>query len=154
RIGSMNAPEAMTAVRPYICVNNEMGYLAHGPDMLVIPSILKAIGATPDGTKIEYELQGSDGKTTTARLDPISQSAGGHNGLIVPGFTYLHQRLSGEKPLYLHDLQSPLRFEHDPQHKLAYFWFGAVADAPHETMKDFVARLFELVNGPDVEHLV
>lgn len=151
KFGELDAAHAMEAVKPYLCVDNTMGYLAAGPAVLVNPAILQAIGAAPNESGAEITVQLAGG-TRTARLEPVTLPDS--RGLLMPGFTYLHQTLTGPLPLYLRDTDKPLRMEHVPDHKLVYFGFSAVTNTPNLTLRQMSDQLFDFIAKNEVEHLV
>jgi tetratricopeptide (TPR) repeat protein len=153
KIGELEMDEAMTAVRDYASVDNEMGYLAAGPQLLRIPAILRAIGASSDEDHAELTCVDSDGNQRTARIEPVHFSDNGHGGFLLPGFQYLHDSLPA-RPLFLTDVGHPLRRVHLPSHRLVYFWFGAVTDGPSQSFEEFCREMFDFIEKNSVEHLV
>ncbi len=152
-VGGMKTDAAMAAVKPYISVDNDMGYLAGGPAMLCSPAILQAIGASKDESGVELTLE-LGGKTSKVKVEPVEFPAGGHAGMRMPGFTYLHDRAGATKPLFLKDTDKMFRMEHVPEKKLVYFWFGAVQDSPEAKLGEFAERVFDFIGKNDVENLV
>jgi hypothetical protein len=153
KIGRLDADAAMKAVQPYASVDNTMGHLAAGPALLASPPILAAIGATTDESGADVALRMPDGSERLIKLVPMEFPAGGHGGFLLPGFAYLHDTFT-ERPLFLKDVSRMLRMEHLPEHKLVYFWFGAVQDSPQGKLADFCKDLFAFIDKHEAEHLV
>lgn len=152
-VGSLSAEAALSATHPYINVDNEMGYRAHGPQMLRFPSVLQAIGVEmADGAKLNVTLR--DGESRTAVVEPIDFPDQVHGSFFHPKFSYLHELEKESLPLYLRDTQEPLRFEYLPEYKTVYVWFGAVVDPHGSTFKEFFGRVFDTVEGKQAEQLV
>lgn len=152
KVGPLDADTAMKAVRPYLSVDNDMGYLAGGPSALCTPSVLLDIGAG-DESGAAFTLQLPSGDTSTARLEPASfPPAPGMT--FMPGFTYLHDKSAEPRPLYLREPGKILRMEHLPDSKTVYFWFGAIANAPDKSLADFSRDLFAFIEKNDVENLI
>lgn len=152
-VGGMPIDAATAAVRPYCSVDNEMGYLAQAPTMLCSPLILQAIGAKTDESSVELNLE-SKGIKVNINIGLSEFPAGGHGGMLMPGFTYLHDRPGAPKPLYLKDAEKIFRMEHVPEKKLVYFWFGAVQDSPEAKLGEFAEKVFDFIGKNDVENLV
>jgi hypothetical protein len=152
-VGGMKVDAAMAAVKPYMSVDNDMGYLAGGPAMLCSPAVLQAIGATKDESGAELTLE-IGGKTSKVKVEPVEFPTGGHGGILMPGYTYLHDRAGAAKPLFLKDTDKMFRMEHVPEKKLVYFWFGAVQDSPEAKLGEFAERVFDYIGRNDVENLV
>ena len=153
RVGSLDADAAVESVKPYLSVDNPMGYLAGAPARLVNPTVLRMIGAAPDESACEYTLALRDGKETTVRLSPVELPAGGPGSLLVPGYTYVHDSL-GAAPLYLREPGKRLWAEFVPEHKLVYARFGAVQNDRGLTLADFAANVTKLVEENQAERLV
>lgn len=153
KVGKLPADEAMKAVRPYISIDNEMDYLMTGPGFLANPIILNAIGAAPDTAGAEFTFATASGSEKTVRLAPVELPRG-HNGRLLPGFSYAYEACKEPLPLYLKDRDKPLRFELDASRKLMYFWFGAVQNPPQSTLGEFVESMFESIEKNAVETLV
>lgn len=154
KVGPLSIDAAMNATHPYMSVDNEMGYLASGPTMLTSPAVLQAIGASPDELGATFQVQKPGGQPADAYVEPVPSPAGGHEGYLMPGFTYLHQKSAAQQPLYLRGREEPLRIESIPDHKAVYFWFGGVTNTPAGTLKDFVDRAFAMVDQEHAEHLI
>jgi hypothetical protein len=152
-VGELKIDAAMKAVRPYISVDNEMGYLAQGPAMLGSPPILKEIGAAADESGVELTVE-RGGKAEKVRVEPVGFPGGGHAGILMPGFVYLHDQMKGERPLFLREPSKMLRMEHVPEKKLVYFWFGAVQDSKDAKLGEFAGKMFEFIEKNNVENLV
>lgn len=152
-VGGMKVDAAMAAVKPYMSVDNDMGYLAGGPAMLCSPAMLQAIGAARDESGVEFTLEMA-GKTSKVKVEPVEFPAGGHGGMLMPGFTYLHDRAGATKPLFLRDAEKMFRMEHVPEKKLVYFWFGAVQDSPEGKLGEFAEKVFDFIGKNEVENLV
>lgn len=162
KFGPLDTAAAMRAIRPYISVDNEMGYLANSPNFLINPIILAAIGAAKDQSGVELTVLSPDGKESKVTVSPVDTPTQRHTGrLFTPGFTYAHESSKAALPLYIKDTSTPTpklhRMEYDSEHKLVYYWFGAVQDAPEEgggKLGDFARKLFEFIESNGAEHLV
>lgn len=152
-VGSMTVEAATAAAKPYMSVDNAMGCLAQAPAMLCSPVILKAIGAAADESGVELGLE-RGGKTEKVRVEPVGFPAGGGGGLLVAGFTYLHDRPGYSRPLYLKDTSKMHRMEYLPDKKLVYYWFGAVQDSKDDKLGEFATKMFEFIGKNEVENLV
>jgi tetratricopeptide (TPR) repeat protein len=154
KVGALDIDAAMKATRPYNSVDNDMGYLAGGPALLCAPPILLAIGAAPDEAGAELTVQKKGGETAKVRVEPESFPATGHGGFLMPGFTYMHDGATGERPLFLRGEGEPLRTEHLPESKTMYFWFGGVVNPHGGTFREFTDQMFEEIKAKGVENLV
>lgn len=152
KVGPLDADAAMKAVRPYLSVDNDMGYLAGAPSALCTPSILFDLGAG-DESGAEFTLQLPSGDTKTTRLEPASLPPSPGMAL-VPGFTYLHDKAAEPRPLFLREPGKILRMEHLPESKTVYFWFGAIANAPGKSLADFSRDLFDFIEKNQAENLI
>lgn len=161
KIGPLPVDAALLAVRPYICVDNDMGYLDQAPSHLTVPAILQAIGASADENGAVFTLAPAASSTsaatnstpTTLNIKPVEVPSRGHGGILTPGYTYAHQSLK-ETPLYLKDLNKILQLEEDPTRRLVYFGFRGIADDHDVTVADFCTRLFDTIEKTKAEHLV
>jgi tetratricopeptide (TPR) repeat protein len=157
-VGGLKIDDALAATRPYLSVDNEMGYLAGGPTILMSPAILQAIGAAPDqssakgGFALKIQKPGHDPEEV--RVEPADFPAGGHGGLLTPGFTYVHDSFDASRPLFLRSPDQALRIESLPESKAVYFWFGGVTDTPAGTLAEFTHRAFDQVEATGAEHLI
>ena len=155
KFGPLDTAAAMNAVRPYISVDNDMGYLASGPAFLCNPIILAAIGAAKDQSGVELTISTRDGKESKVTVSPVDTPTQRHAGrLFTPGFTYAHESSKAALPLYIKDTSKIHRMEYDSEHKLVYYWFGAVQDSPEDKLGDFAKKLFEFIETNGAEHLV
>jgi len=154
KFGPLESDDAMAAVRPYASVDNDMGYLGAGPALLSNIDILQAIGATKEPS-VELTVRDAAGKQRQIRLEPtgLPETHGG-GGTFQPTFSYLHQTLKSPLPLFLRNSDKPLHMEHLSEHKLVYFWFGAVMNSPDVSLRDFTEKLFDFIAKNPVEHLV
>jgi len=154
KFGAMDTDAAMKAVRPYLSVDNDMGYLAGGPSFLANPIMLAAIGASKDQSGVALTVAAQGSKETVVRVAPVDMPRVRGGTLMVPGFTYAHESCKEPRPLFLKDTSKLHRMEHDPARKLVYYWFGAVQDSPEGKLGDFVKGLFEFIEKNGVENLV
>jgi hypothetical protein len=129
KVGPLDVAAALDAVKPYCSVDNEIGYLAQGPGMLVNPVVLEAIGAATGEGKVSYTLLSRGGTETTVAFEPVEIPAGGQHGPMRPGYVYAHQLApeGSPVPLFLRDPVKALRFEVVPEQKLGYFWLERCA---------------------------
>lgn len=154
KFGPLDTDAAMKAVRPYLSVDNDMGYLAGGPGFLANPIILAAIGAAKDQSGVELTVAAPGSKETTVRVAPVDMPRVRGGQRFIPGFTYAHESCKEPLPLYLREPARLLRTEHDPARKLVYFWFGAVQDDPAVKFGDFARNMFEFIEKHGAENLV
>ena len=154
KIGALDVGAALTAVRPYVSVDNEMGYLSGAPDQLVVPIILREIGAAADESGADFTFKTGDAPPTTVHLAPVEIPLGANRGVFKSGLTYVHQTSKQPLPLYLRETTRNLRMDYDADHQLVYFWFGGIGDDPDMTIADFCDHLFECIEKNKVEHLV
>lgn len=154
KVGPMDYADALNAARPYMSVDNEMGYLAQGPAMLSAPPILKALNLAPDEAGATLTLRTREGKEEAVRVEAASFPVQGHGGLLNPAFTYFHDLPGTTRPLFLKDPDKRLRVEHLAEHKAVYFWFGAVQNPPGSNFQHVVSELFGLIDSTSAEHLI
>src|SRR6185295_5699108 len=108
KVGDLDVTSAMEATRAYASVDNDMGYLSQGPGLLVNPIILQSIGAAKDETGLDFTVEKPGASPAAVHLEPMSFPAGGHGGVFVPAFTYLHELKNHTPPLYLRERAEPL----------------------------------------------
>ncbi len=156
RVGSLETDAAIAAVKPYISVDNAMGYAAVAPGRLVNPAILQAIAAAApsEDSGCEFMFRLSDGKESKVRLTPKDMPAGGHGGsMFVPGYKYVHDA-QATPPLYLREPGKRLWTQFVPEHRLLYARFGGVQNTPGLALADFAAQITEQLQSNDAERLV
>jgi tetratricopeptide (TPR) repeat protein len=153
RLGALDAAAALAAARPYMSVDNEMGYLSGAPEHLALPILLREIGATSDETGVDLTVTPPGCGTRTVHLAPIETPVR-NNGFFRRDLGFLHQSGKGPVPLYLRDTTRNLRMEVDHDRKLAYFAFGGIADDPDMTVAKFCDQLFDTIEKQELDHLV
>jgi tetratricopeptide (TPR) repeat protein len=152
-IGSLAADAALAAVRPYISVDNEMGYRNGAPDHLVLPIFLREIGAARDESGADITIRTSNDAPRNVHLEPVDAAVRTPGGFFRSDFTYMHQA-GGQAPPYLRETARNLRLDSDADRKLVYFRFGAIADDPDMTIAKLSEQLFERIEQEHAEHLV
>lgn len=158
RIGSLDAGAAFEAAKPYISVDNEIGYQDQVPIRLRLPWLLKAIGAIDDVDQLELEVELREGGRKTASLTPRPMgptSAHGNVELRPRRDEHFAGPEDQTRPLYLQERDGPIWREHLPERKLVYVHFGAIANPTNSTLGDFAEELTELVESrDDAEYVV
>ena len=147
--------EALKAIYPVVPSENDQYFKAFGINYLRIPEVLHAQGVLKTYTReINVGLE-KDGKqfnvTFTALEDPempiryslLSQENG-----------YLDVRETGNDPLYLKNLEKIYFYEYLEDHKTLYVRHSQIQDDPSEDIPTFYERVFDFVEGNDVEKLV
>ena len=151
KVGALEVEAALAAVRPYVSVDNEMGYRDGAPAHLLVPVLLREIGAAADDSGVTFTLARGSG-TAEVAIQPVEVPVR-PSSMFDPSLVYPHQSLP-ELPLYLRSPERNLRLETEPERKLVYFWFGGVADDADTTVADFTKRLFQVIAEGKAEHLV
>jgi hypothetical protein len=152
KFGPLESVAALDAVRPYASVDNAMGHRRWGPLLLAVPTILQSIGASTSDSAAELTIQDSQGKTSTITLSPVEIPVK-RSGSDLPGFTYVHQGLANP-PGYLSGDREGVRVAYQPKHKLVYFYFGSIQDAPDTKLSETFERVFSTIKEHGAEHLV
>lgn len=154
KVGALDADAALAAVRPYISVDNEMGYSSGAPELLTFPILLREIGAASDESGADLTVSSPGTAARTVHVAPVDAPVRGSGGFFRRELRFVHQAGSAPVPAYLRDTTRNLRLELDPEHKLAYFWFGGIADDPGLSIEKFCEQLFETIEKQEIEHLV
>lgn len=153
KVGPLDAQTAIDATKPYLSVDNSMGYAAGAPARLVQPAYLVAIGAATSETEARYTLALRDGSTKEVAVAARDVPARGHDGVFNPALKYV-QDVTGKTPLFLREADQPLWITPVPEHKLVFARFAAVADAHDLPLADFGQRIMKSMEETGAERLV
>lgn len=162
-LGNVPVERALLEMRPYLSVDNEMGYRDWAPSALTSPDLLEALGAVPPEEPLDLELVHADGRRERTFVERVEQSpqALAHGSLgrtRAPGWTYAlddaRSVAAGALPLYLQHPETTLWFHDLPEQRLVYLWFGAVADPPGRTLEQACRELFAHLAEVGAERLV
>jgi tetratricopeptide (TPR) repeat protein len=150
-IDGHSVDDALAALDPLVCRDNEWGPKARLAWMLRRVPLLNALGLT--NASDELTLTAADRAETTlkaeARRDWASDELTAR-----PGWLFLPDTVDGELPLYLRNCGACYWYEYLPERRTVYFQFNAVANDPDESFEDFLQRLFDFVDNADVDRLV
>lgn len=152
-IGALSADAALSAVRRFISVDNEMGYRSAAPDHLVLAMLEREIGASTDESGVELTLATSDSASKKVHVASVDLALRTPGGFFRSDFSYLHQA-AGAPPPYLRDTARNLRMDYDEARKLVYFRFGGIGDDPDMTLAKFSDQLFAFIESHRAEQLV
>ena len=158
-LGDVPVERALVAMRPYVSVDNEMGYRDWAPSALTSPDVLEEIGALAPEEPLDLEIVRADGQRERSFIERVQMvsSSSVHDTLgrgRANGWVYADDVGAGARPLYLRNAERPLWFDDLPEQHLVYFWFGAVDDPPGGTFEGFCRGLFEHVAAVRAENLV
>jgi tetratricopeptide (TPR) repeat protein len=147
RIGKLEGPAALEAVRPAVHYDSEMWFKLLGPQFLSVPEILQACGVTESAAETPLAIE-KEGRTTTVILGPLP-SSGPAADWITPS------KLTGTPlPLYLKNQDRTFWFEYLPGPKAMYAQVNSVADDVGETLAAFAARMVREAEDKGAEKIV
>lgn len=150
-IDGHSVADALAALDPLVCRDNDWGPKARLAWMLRRVPLLHALGVA--GSPDAVTLTAADG--TVATLPAEARADWAADELTArPGWLFLPDTIAGELPLYLRNCDACYWYEYLPEQRVVYFQFNAVADDPEESFADFLRRLFDFVDGADVDRLV
>lgn len=143
--------DVLAALDPLVCRDNDWTPKARLPGLLRRVPLLHALGLT--GAPDELTLTAADG-TETSLTAEARQDWASDELTAWPGWLFLPETVGGELPLYLRNCGACYWYEYLAEHRTVYFQFNAVRDDPDESFADFLQRLFDFVDGANVDRLV
>lgn len=154
QLGPISADSAYTAMKPYVSVDNEMGYRDWVSSALASPDVLEAIGALTAGDKLHLTLQSSDGRAFAYALPVAKIDAGklGHERF--DGFVYANDAARAPLPAWLRNPDTPLWYEYLSDQDMVYCWIGAIDDMQDKSFEAFCTEMLEFIQKNGVERLV
>jgi tetratricopeptide (TPR) repeat protein/sugar lactone lactonase YvrE len=147
RIGGHTIDEVLESLDQVIAHDNSQGVLWHAPECLRDLRTLNGLGLIPDDKSLPLTIEDPRGKERTVSL-PAGSGASEAD--------WISARPSDKpsQPLYLKNTSTAYWFEPLAAEKTVYFQWNAVMDQGSETFEAFCKRLFQYIDGHDVERLV
>jgi len=155
RFGDSSAEQARSAVDPVVYNDNAMWLKAMGPNLLRYTSLLQALNLISDPMQVTLTIRDLQGHTRAVSVQADPRNPDIWNVYPHPsGWIGFPAGGAGELPLYLKNMGALYWFEYLPESRTVYFQYNRVLDDPKEPFDKFVARLFEFIDGHDVDKLV
>lgn len=134
--------------------DNDMGLHFINPVSLVIPELLRLLGAADTSGAVTYHLEKTKGARVAVTLPSAPLSFSVLSPLPSPDWITMRDGASGPAPLWLKHLDDPYWFEYLDEKKLVYFQFNQIRDKEEESLADFSRRLFAFIEANDVTALI
>lgn len=149
KIGAFTAEEALRRALEITPADNDMTRLDRAPFFLTMPTILHALGISPDSDRVAFEVRTVAGATERFTASAEPDTTGGFDwffegeGLPLPGARTAHDGARAPLPLHLRDPQRAYWFEWQPESRLLYVQFRRIQYADGgSTLADFIRRVF------------
>ena len=156
KVANVPIEEALAMIRPVVPVENENYFKRYGLRFLTVPAVLHAQGVVPTyGETINLTVE-KDGKVFQHDLPtiPLNELSRDY-GFTIPNAQWSSSRSQAETPLYLKHLNGKyFYFEYLTESKTLYVRQSSVFDHETEKLKDFYTRLFEFVDGNEVDKFI
>ena len=152
RFGDRLVDEVMRALDPVISRDNEMWPLQVAPYRMRSLPLLRALGMTADPRTIALTID-SDGHQRAVTVEADANHPDIWNEIPATWVTF-PQSLGKPLPTYLKNTAANYWFEYQPDTRLLYFQFNAVANDANEPLAQFAERLFQFINGHAVSKFV
>lgn len=161
RVGTLPADEALRRASALVAGDNPYTILDRVPLVLMMPGLLRAIGATADSDRVAFEVRPPSGRRerfVAVAVTPPSADIGWYfdgEGVPAPRPVLMHDAARAPLPLHLRSPERAFWFEYQPAERLLYVQFRRVApfDAG-ETFGAFCRRLFAACDSLRPEALV
>ena len=158
RIGVLAADDAYAAVRPLIPVDadNEGRRRLQAPNLLVMPEVLQAIGATPNADRMELTVS-KDGREATATLPAALPSAWVDPGWPMEPEGWVSARVHARNPtpLWLQHPGRPYWHAFLKDSRTLYVQYNQVQDDPGGApIATYFPQLFAAADRRGVERVI
>jgi len=153
KFGPISADAAYEAMKPYLSVDNEMGYRDYVPS-LASTDLLEAIGASEPGKKLELTLSREDGSTFKQSIATRTIKRQSPRKTRIDGFVYADDAATAPVPLWKKDQDKTLWYEYRRDQNLVYCWMSAIDDTKDKTFEAFCNEMFEFIEKNKVDRLV
>ena len=148
RIGNCSADEALALSEDITSRDNEMNLRAVSPRLLESPRLLRGLGIHDGDGPVPLEIEDAVGKTRRVELPIVNKRLGAKDYVYeVPG---CDKRL----PWCMRRRGKLYWFETLPDERLIYCQIDGIGNDPREPFDKFCKRLFEAVDGAEIDALV
>lgn len=157
RVGEHTTDDALAAVDPIICRDNEWWPKHVAPYRLRETATLQALGVIPDPHELMLTVEDAAGRARTVTIAADGTQPTWKMLETNPApvdWQFLPTTLSEPLPLYLRNASVRYWFEYLPDERVVYVQLNAVLDDPVEPLAQFTDRLFAFIDGQHVEKLV
>ena len=161
RIGSVTVEDALRRAFEITGADNDMTRIDRATFFLTMPSILQALGISPDSDRVAFEVRTLAGATEhfTARAEPDTTGSFDWffegEGLPLKGSRTAHDGARAPLPLHLRDPERAYWFEWMPESRLLYVQLRRIQRLDRGvTLADFCARMFAYSDSVGPETVV
>ncbi len=148
-IGSTPVSAAFEAVQPIVSRDNDMQLYNSAATYLVTPAVLDALGVVDGIGPSTLRFETPSGEAITRELTPVDPVSSRDAFIWLPD-TYP----PGVEPLALQHPDDLYWYEYLPAERAIFFQYDACADMEGEPFTGFNTRLFEFIDGHDVERII
>ena len=154
RIGRLQADSAYRLAAPLVPRENPMWELALTPELLAIPEVLHAIGATSDASGADIVVA-KGGTSVTARVlnEGLNAATMGHDGGPPFDAAFIDAGAAARLPVSRAALPRMLGVDWLPDSRVLYVQYNAVANAHDMTVAQLAARITRMLDSLPVEKL-
>jgi tetratricopeptide (TPR) repeat protein len=157
QFGERTVEEALAALDPLICRDNDQWPKHVAPSWLRELPILHALGVIPAPDEVVLTVRDDTGTMRIVRVTADSGMLNWQLDVARPapeGWCFFPQTLTSPLPHYLRNMGKSYWFEYLRDEHLVYFQFNRVLDDPRESLASFCDRLFGFIEHHPVEKLV
>ena len=150
KIGSLDIDDSVEALKEVMTYDNDYEILHAGPRFLVIPDVLKFLGAIPSSSEATLMLEDETGNEIESKLSSISltdYNTGPWDSL------YTIEKL--EPLMYNKNRDKNYWYEYVDESKTMYFYLGRVnSQKGQSSLKKVISNMFDEIDELKVEKLV
>jgi tetratricopeptide (TPR) repeat protein len=155
RFGQHPVEDAMAALEPLISRDNQQWPKLIKPLLLPQLPLLHALGVVADPGHVALTVRHPDATTRMVTVAADSTWPAPVATLpCPPGWVFFPDTSAAPLPLYLSNCGATYWFDYLPDPQVVYFQFNSVADDPAEPLEAFCGRLFDHIDGNQVDKLV
>ncbi len=149
KIGNSNTEDVLKLLSEVTSFDNEFSLKSFSMQQLTVADILYGLGITENNKEVEITIEGNQ-KTVVKSVIPTEDYFHGPNVRkdLVRG------RDTANSPLYLKNRTDIYWYEYIPEKKMVFMQYNSIVSKEDEPLNDFLKKMFEFINGNDVNYFV